>query len=1323
MWCLPNSSSVASNADEVLVETSRHLPQEQLRQTLEQCLPALLQAELLPLHTAIMAELQQLRELLPTRASTIPEERKDSLSSTELPAKELRVVSSFSSAPTLLENLASAEKEARPSPPHVKGARENHRAEAPAVLREDDAKNETHSCGSTYVGSKRFCCQALHPDGALRTLWDAVVLLTFVSDLLYASFELSFLQGEKDESVLGIFEAYVKCSYSIWLVDILINLHTGYLSNHTCLVVISQPSSAIYYLRTWCFLDVIATLPSLLAYALISSSTAHRLILMKLLKLTRLVRLAKISVLRRRLSMLESRTDSKSIVCLLCMLQLLGILFMASHLAACALWHVGRQTLSSDGGEADSSWIRSRSNLEMESLAQQYVTAMHFSVGIMTGMGLNSFSTSAMQEELLLSLYYLLALALMGVIVNEVAAVYTKMNESSSSANMALVDAMNFMRWHSVPQALQARVERYLRSVFSHKDNIDTLNQLSMLLRVGSPGDGEPAVSFRTESMVDAAPATAEGGQASLACRDSRRTSTRNILQGFDACNAGDLGIMAELELAVFGRFLLLHPQLKMLPPTGKALALVASLCELVFLPPGEAMAQPGWQPHHLLCMRKGAARLKALASCAENTDSSTKLHYRSEIVRQAPSSSPMESTGQSSAGRRGPQRGWLPWAAWSGRCFNEDQKSLPEAEFSSDVSLSERQPLPVLSWEELAPFQEGDMLFSARLLLPCSNACELSCVCASFCEVVALKIDTFGSVFGQHFPLLLQELQLSAAVHMDSPEWLEWALHGQAKGKSSYMQSQRVQALLHECARGGAARCIHWLVRVKGFRTDIRDSTGRLPLEVAKTARQKAALDALVLEGALAEPDQPVASEELQELGGAKIIDTPSAAGLASDWSRLCSRAASRRRPRCIEALQEGGVYDSCEALQAFLEASGVDLSAWVSHGRSSGGAKGVDELFREMQGGYGRCVTSALDGSVVRTLCVARVRIHAVCSGGQEKVLSETEHQCWLDSTGRALRLPMRKMCPGSEGLEAALKELWQKVLGVDEQLVDVMFERGAERVYEEVKESASYPGLPCVYVVHEVPYWARLGEGRTGSAADQAAVESCFEAVGLPDGGSFERTEDRRRIFAWVDIAHQRFSPAPSDIGGDAERQLMDDLNAGACDLLHDADYQCLVRVTSLVCLRIFATASDASKRVLTRLVLKHDEAPLRKRLPAKVMVHQRIEAALEELWNEILGPGSYPTLVQQHFGRHGKVVYEYPGELVPEDTKTNMRTAHIVHEVSYTAMQPLQELCRDLPLPPEAAEEAILQAAQGCCMAWLPQDTKLEAVVPLSGEGMQ
>lgn len=993
----------------------------------------------------------------------------------------------------------------------------------------------------------------LHPDGPLRTLWDMLILLLFFSDMFFIMFEWAFLPETSAPEVV----AWTVASNILWLVDMLMNACTGYMCTDTCVVALSQPRAIQTYMRTWFAIDFMSTIPPMLVNVVLArcseskqQSKSTGVGMLRLLKFMRLFRAAKLSGARRELVRFERRLQSQVIICTLCLLQIFAVFASFSHLAACCLWVLSQylvRTATSEH-EAQGAWIMGRPDiLENATVWDQYTASLHLAVGIVSGLGLQSYRTMHPVEECTFCCCYLCALCLMGVLVNEIAAMYTKLNETDKASNLALVAAENFMNWYNVPAALQSRVQRYLAMFFKHKEHVEIRARLEEWLHGGA-----------------SAPAHA--------------------------------GLMAELNLAIFQGCMAAHPQLSMLPSHGDAAMLVASLFEVGFLPPGESLVQLGQRPDRLICIRHGTV--------AVNGD------------------------------------------------YSEVSRNCKRHAGAENMATQET-------------LKGGDLIFCRRLLLPLTDPTSCCCSCTSFCEVSSLDFAKFDAEMEMRHPSELRMLRANAAIEFDSTEWLSWALLPCGRGEDTLI-IQNQENLLHSCARFGSVQCIRWLSSGPGSSllaaahgvTEWRklleqeDADRRTPLELARQARQKGAVDAFVMLGASVKV--PLAAPRYRQ--------------------RWLHRLQRSREQQSGSSFEENQSYSQQESeLHGRLIKAGIDLSTW--------GSNSFADLAAELRSGRCACLEAA-DGRLVRVLEVVRLRVTAHLSQGSF-TLSETEKASWLAPAG-LLRLPMRQM---ASDLQSTLHEIWTCCLGL--QLQDMQrLERGAELVYEEVKESQTYPGLNCVYIVHEIPFWASI-------------PESPEEFLGLPSGRCFEvlepaqsETPGRRHVYTWlpeqvdISILNRISRKVPESVGrrpslvqklkhmsGLQEEKRTDlsslfiaELEAGLSVFLQEEHCGTphsfgLVRVRRVARIRAGFEEVDTSCRTLC--LLRRAKA-----LPSMVMRQGRLEEALEEMWLQ----ADIPREVSTFWRRASTRVFEVEWSLAdaaPELAllRTLLRTIDVVHEVSF------------------------------------------------------
>mmetsp|Transcript_38184 Transcript_38184/g.105262 ORF Transcript_38184/g.105262 Transcript_38184/m.105262 type:complete len:1147 (-) Transcript_38184:116-3556(-) len=942
---------------------------------------------------------------------------------------------------------------------------------------------------------------ALDPSGRTRTIWNGLSLCFFMFDLFSSTFEWAFLshQLRDPHELYSIYTTAVFVSNLFWVVDIFLNFCTGYVDDKKNAVVLSCPLAVLQYLRTWFCVDLFSVTVSILASPVLKN-----------LRFLKLARFSKMWALKRRMMRLQTAGRSKQLMCMVCVLQLILFLFSASHVVGCIFFFAGK--LNVGRGLAENSWLATGLNgqapLYDASVLQQYINTMHLSLSIMTGVGNVSFNTLLIDERCLMGGYSLIAMVLMGLVINEVTVIYSNMRQGSELVINALEEASNFMGWYAVPSDLQTRVERYLQNVFAHKEHMDNSMRL------------------------------------------------RDWLQASD-------GLFSELCLSIFGRCLHEHPQLRLL--TREQLGPVCELCETVFFPPGEVVALPGAQPTKMLALRSGKLELTL------SGDGSRK------------------SSGTSPRGAK------------------------------------------------MVPC--GGILFQRELLLPAAEKDNRhTAICRSFCEIIVLDIYRFNAELGSKRPQLLQALRIYAAIEEDSADLLSWALQDGHIGHEDILFSG--ETMLHACARLGATSCINWLMHSCDVCVDTRDARHQTPIEVARAMGNKAAVDALVMNGAAVVADM-------------------------TDWRPFWSEP----RMRLVQDRRQG---IEVEALRERLLAGGVDLNSW-----GTAGAKSVVDFMEEIKAGTSICVTDS-GGEALRILSIVRIKISAVI-GKRTKVLNLTECGKWMAQANRTVKLPMRRVCGGD--LQRAIEELWSNGLGLGSHFVAKHFERGVELVYEEEKPTATYPGLRCVYIVTEVPYWPR------NPASDELAC------IGLPKGMKFETFEPRengsprKNTWLWMapftpPLAEQantlmeRLGTSGVDVASwvpcsDAcLLELAKEIEAGLCVCFEDADGS-LRRELKSVRIRVCNGLGKTLHQI-------QDGGPMK--LPMKDIVEGRLEHAVNMFWFDDLGIGL--DSVTQCFERGEPTVCK---EEVETTSYPGLRCVRMVHDVSYTFHGGGYAACAGIGLP--------------------------------------
>eukprot|EP00930_Biecheleria_cincta_P035022 TRINITY_DN2412_c0_g4_i1.p1 TRINITY_DN2412_c0_g4~~TRINITY_DN2412_c0_g4_i1.p1 ORF type:complete len:1495 (-),score=265.79 TRINITY_DN2412_c0_g4_i1:257-4741(-) len=406
------------------------------------------------------------------------------------------------------------------------------------------------------------------PLGMPRRCWDITGFTLLILQLLYIPFHSAFVSIEDlqdpffslTNQLLGVVDCF-------WLIDIVLNFTTGFVDSRHALQR-NPRSIASRYARSWLVFDIVATIPSLINRVLFYIQENKHMNVYFWLTLMPVIRMPKIAQVGRRLRQLEVHLKSSLASTIITLVQLIMLPIAFSHITACALWAVGRCNLNSN--KDSPSWIKGGLSvpynpgaLQAVSMYDRYTTAMYFAVTVMTTVGLGDISTEMSNERCLLVVIMLCTSIIVGVAINGVAMLVSKLGERSSATNEHLAKAANFMRSYSVPQELQRRVHAYLVQFFETKD----------------------------------------------------RDETKTLLLGWLKKSEY---LRVNLNLALTGNCLAEHDLLCHVPLD--VLVGICDACAMVFHPPGEELESAGQEVKTFFYIRHGVVTLSAVMQKAKRT-------------------------------------------------------------------------------------------------------------------------------------------------------------------------------------------------------------------------------------------------------------------------------------------------------------------------------------------------------------------------------------------------------------------------------------------------------------------------------------------------------------------------------------------------------------------------------------------------------------------------------------------------------------------------------------------------------------------------------
>ncbi|XP_031422586.1 potassium voltage-gated channel subfamily H member 4a isoform X2 [Clupea harengus] len=255
----------------------------------------------------------------------------------------------------------------------------------------------------------------------------------------------------------------------LFILDIVLNFRTTYVSE-SGQVVYDARSICLHYLATWFILDVIASLPFDLLYALNITVTS----LVHLLKTVRLLRLL------RLLQKLDRYSQYSSVVLTL----LMSVFALLAHWLACVWYVIGyKQLESNDLLTWDIGWLQELGKrLETPytngtaggpSLQSAYITSLYFTLSSLTSVGFGNVCANTDAEKIFSICTMLIGALMHAVVFGNVTAIIQRMYSRRSQYHTRMKDLKDFIRVHRLPQQLKQRMLEYFQATWSVNNGIN----------------------------------------------------------------------------------------------------------------------------------------------------------------------------------------------------------------------------------------------------------------------------------------------------------------------------------------------------------------------------------------------------------------------------------------------------------------------------------------------------------------------------------------------------------------------------------------------------------------------------------------------------------------------------------------------------------------------------------------------------------------------------------------------------------------------------------------------------------------------------------
>ncbi|KAL7502499.1 hypothetical protein ACHAXN_000448, partial [Cyclotella atomus] len=278
------------------------------------------------------------------------------------------------------------------------------------------------------------------PQNRFRLAWDVIMALLLMIMAFYIPYRVAFYWNDEEEedSTVFIFEMLVDAMFAM---DILLNFFTAYTDPSTSLMVTTPKLIAKKYIKSYFFVDLIATLP--LGYILThSSSTAIKIgklgrlpKLVKFVRGLRLLKLLRVYKLQKFIMRLEGEYNVHHGVSRL--IKIVVTILVVTHMVGCFWYLIGLLSSEEDG------WVF-RYGLILSPRDVQYVAAMYWAFSTLTTVGYGDISARTPQEQIYAMVMMLVGVSWYAYIVSSMSTIMSSFEAQSK----AVRDKMLASSWY-----------------------------------------------------------------------------------------------------------------------------------------------------------------------------------------------------------------------------------------------------------------------------------------------------------------------------------------------------------------------------------------------------------------------------------------------------------------------------------------------------------------------------------------------------------------------------------------------------------------------------------------------------------------------------------------------------------------------------------------------------------------------------------------------------------------------------------------------------------------------------------------------------------
>ena len=346
---------------------------------------------------------------------------------------------------------------------------------------------------------------ALHPQSTVRFYWDAFILLLMMHTCVVLPLsiaEFGFMKGVgwdvSEQLINGLF-----------LLDLFINMHTGYVDEKSRTLIMDARLTRVYYLRSWFVPDLLATIPAELIVrtamgaAGVARLSAGERFLLRCLRLLRVLRLMRLRRILKRLEVKSGLQTSTKTAIKFC-----AIVFLCSHWYCCA-WYLLGNTILTAGAEASenitafyldddadvpNTWLLHH-DLYRANAVDQYVAALYWSLSTMSTIAYGDITPKSSIERMFSCFVMVTGTSVYAYGVASVVTLATGANENERNFMRRKDDLNRYMRQMHMPLDLKVALREYFMHFHAA---MMTFNERSLLTQLS------PHLQARVTNLANA---------------------------------------------------------------------------------------------------------------------------------------------------------------------------------------------------------------------------------------------------------------------------------------------------------------------------------------------------------------------------------------------------------------------------------------------------------------------------------------------------------------------------------------------------------------------------------------------------------------------------------------------------------------------------------------------------------------------------------------------------------------------------------------------------------------------------------------------------